>query len=84
MTDTGFAEFVSSDVRDVVLKTIDADENKFKFNIEGKEIASDEHAPAARQSEMLLYEMRQRRCRSLLKWTTTSKSSGAAMVVSAA
>ena len=40
MTDTGFAEFVSSDVRDVVLKTIDADENKFKFNIEGKEIAA--------------------------------------------
>ena len=39
MTDTGYVEFVSSDVRDFVLKLIDADEGKFKFNIEGKAIA---------------------------------------------
>ena len=35
----GFAEFVSSDVRDMVLKQVAADSTKFKLVIEGKEVA---------------------------------------------
>ena len=53
MSDTGFVEFVSSDARDVVLKQIDADEGKYKFTIEGKDIA------VRRAREMLRCEMRQ-------------------------
>ena len=38
MTNTGFAEFVPSDVRDMVLKQVAADSTKFKFVIEGEEV----------------------------------------------
>ena len=39
MTNTGFAEFVSSDVRDFVLKQMEKNTNDFKLVIEGKEVA---------------------------------------------
>ena len=38
MTATGFAEFVSSDIRDLVIKHMEANKDNFKFMIEGKEI----------------------------------------------
>ena len=39
MTNTGFAEFVSSDVRDFVLKQIETNAKDFKLVIDGKEVA---------------------------------------------
>ena len=39
MTTTGFAEFVSSDVRDFAIKQVEANKDNFKFMIEDKEIA---------------------------------------------
>ena len=39
MTNTGFAEFVSSDVRDLVLKQMESNTDGFKFVIDGKEVA---------------------------------------------
>ena len=39
MTNTGFAEFVSSDVRDFVLKQMEKNTNDFKLVIEGKGVA---------------------------------------------
>ena len=38
MTTTGFAEFVSSDVRDHVIKQVETSKENFKVMIEGKEI----------------------------------------------
>ena len=38
MTNTGFAEFVSSDVRDHVVKQIEGNVSKFKFAIDGTEV----------------------------------------------
>ena len=39
MTNTGFAEFVSSDVRDLVLKQMESNTDGFKLVIDGKEVA---------------------------------------------
>ena len=39
MTNTGFAEFVSSDVRDFVPKQMETNTKDFKLVIEGKEVA---------------------------------------------
>ena len=39
MTNTGFAEFVSSDIRDFVIKQVDANPVKFKLVIEGKDVS---------------------------------------------
>ena len=39
MTNTGFAEFVSSDISDFVIKQVDANPVKFKLVIEGEDVA---------------------------------------------
>ena len=39
MTNTGFAEFISSDVRDFALKQIETNQAKLKFVINGKDVS---------------------------------------------
>ena len=50
MTNTGFAEFVSSDVRDLVLKQMESNTDGFKLVIDGKEVAV-RHARTRRATE---------------------------------